>query len=535
MNSMFQKSLDNSLIAFLDSAEVQHALPQIRRGIEREMLRTTPHGALADSSHPHGLGSALTHPYITTDFAESQLELVTPATTDRDELYQTLATLHHAVARQLENAELVWSASMPPALPSEEAIRIGDYGSSNAGSLKRRYREGLANRYGKRMQMISGIHYNFSLPTAFWQALHAFEQRPLTLEEFTSERYFHLIRNVLRYGWIMPYLFGASPTADASYLANQHALPDGILPWDDSTIYGPWATSLRTSNLGYSSAEQSRYPLRFDSRQTYLADLCRVLKQPSERYTHLDTEQQLNGAVLQLENELYGSIRPKIVNAELRPIVAMQRHGVQYVELRSVDNNPYLAYGIDQHQGNFLDAFLTFCALMPSPEISDEERQIIATRQEIVSRQGRQPNLHLPTLEGDMALQTLGLALTTAMQPIAAALDSAYGTAGYQLSLQHQADKFADSELTPSAQLLTEMKAENVGHVAKLTALSRAHLAHYHQQGLTPESADYFEQLATESLANQTALENEPQPSFEQFFAQKYQLDCGCEPLQQAG
>src|SRR4030095_14922529 len=141
------------------------ALAGLRRGIEKESLRVRPDGTLATAPHPVPLGSALTHPLVTTDFSESQLELITGVHTSADACIEELTAIHQAVYRAIGD-ELLWCASMPCRLPEEAAIPIGRYGSSNVGRAKSVYRTGLSHRYGKRMQMISGIHYKFSLPRA---------------------------------------------------------------------------------------------------------------------------------------------------------------------------------------------------------------------------------------------------------------------------------------------------------------------------------------------------------------------------------
>ncbi|GAL02221.1 glutamate-cysteine ligase [Photobacterium aphoticum] len=190
--------------------------------------------------------------------------------------------------------------------------------------MKTLYRQGLANRYGRRMQTVSGIHYNFSLPEAFWQQLHQQTGSELSLSAFISSRYFHLIRNVLRHGWVVPYLFGASPALDSSYLAGrEHSLQ----ALDDETFYLPWATSLRLSNLGYGSSEQSQHAISYNNKAAYLNDLYRLLTLQSDGYAGIDAGEQVNTSVLQMENELYGAIRPKIVSEDLRPLYAMCAKG----------------------------------------------------------------------------------------------------------------------------------------------------------------------------------------------------------------
>lgn len=520
------KYLEPSMLSFLNDDDAMSTLHDIRRGIERELIRTTPKSCISNLSHPEVLGSALTHPYITTDFAEAQLELVTPAMTERKAMFDSLASLHHFVATHLPENEIMWGASMPPVLLSDDEITIAAYGTSNAGQHKVRYREGLANRYGKRMQLISGIHYNFSLPDSFWVTLHAHMGSELPLNDFISERYFHLIRNVLRNGWIIPYLFGISPAVDKSYVTNQD---HPLRVFDEDTYYLPWATSLRLSNMGYSSNEQSLYPTSFNSKQEYLTDLCHALMTPSTRYTHLNADQQLNGSVLQLENELYGSVRPKIVNDQLRPLYAMCHHGIQYIELRSLDNNPLLPLGISEEQSHFLDAFLTYNALTPSSELTNDERILIARRQELVATEGRKEGLLLPTLQGDVELSDLGFELLDAMMPIATWLDNAFVTEGHKQGIERERVKFVDSNLTPSAQMLAMMKDEKLSYKLATQRLSEVHFKQHQDATIDEEEMGNLTRLVTESLVKQHQMEAQQDMSFDEFIQKKNYLQCDCE------
>ncbi|MFC1236211.1 glutamate--cysteine ligase [Vibrio sp. F74] len=519
--------INESLLAFIASDDVKETLQSVRRGIEREMVRVTPNGGLSHRPHPESLGSALTHPYITTDFSEAQLELVTPAVTDRKETFKTLASLHHFVASHLNEGESIWAASMPPTLPFDSDIAIASYGTSNAGIAKTRYREGLANRYGKRMQLISGIHYNFSLPESFWRALHAHTKSKLPLETFISERYFHLIRNVLRNGWIIPYLFGASPAVDKSYLRDQsHALDR----WDSTTDYLPWATSLRLSNLGYSSSEQSRFPMSFNNKQDYLTGLCHALTQPSDRYTHLAEDQQLNDSVLQLENELYGSVRPKIVNAQMRPLVAMCNYGVEYIELRSLDNNPFLPFGLDEQQSQFIDLFLLYSALTPSPVMSEQESTLIMERQELVATQGRKPSLMLPAMNGEVSLTDLAKPLMSMLTEMARSMDTAQKNNGYEKAVMREQAKFDDRQLTPSAQILAAMKQENVSFTTLIKGYSEEHKQGYLSNTLSVDEMNQLETLVDKSLLEQKQLEAVKEVNFDEYLTQKSLIDCEVPP-----
>lgn len=145
------------------------ALKGIQRGLERETLRVNADGTLATTGHPEALGSALTHKWITTDFAEALLEFITPVDGDIEHMLTFMRDLHRYTARNMGD-ERMWPLSMPCYIAEGQDIELAQYGTSNTGRFKTLYREGLKNRYGALMQTISGVHYNFSLPMAFWQA-----------------------------------------------------------------------------------------------------------------------------------------------------------------------------------------------------------------------------------------------------------------------------------------------------------------------------------------------------------------------------
>jgi glutamate--cysteine ligase len=227
----------------------------IHRGIEKESLRVRPDGMLSDRPHPQGLGSALTHPHITTDFSESQPELITGVHRDIGACLQQLTEIHQIVYRNIGD-EILWGASMPCGLPDDDSIPIGRYGVSNVGTAKTVYRQGLANRYGRRMQTISGIHYNFSLPEEAWPQLQRADGRSGPGQDYQTEVYFALIRNFRRHSWLLLYLFGASPAVCGSFVEDRlHGL-EALKP---GVMYLPYATSLRMGPLGYQSDAPNRY------------------------------------------------------------------------------------------------------------------------------------------------------------------------------------------------------------------------------------------------------------------------------------
>ncbi|WP_413701040.1 glutamate--cysteine ligase [Psychromonas sp. KJ10-10] len=331
------------------------------RGIEREALRIKPDGKLSETPHPYAFGSALCHDSITTDFAESLLEFITPVAKDVHQLFDYLNDIHHYVACHLENNEALWPISMPCYVQSEENVELAQYGKSNIGTMKTTYRQGLKNRYGSMMQIISGVHYNFSLPASFWPTWSEIHQSELTGNEAQSAGYLGLIRNYFRYGWVIPYLFGASPALCKSFLQGKKS-DFNFKEVGKGTIYLPYATSLRLSDLGYTNSAQSSLNICYNSVDNYIASVHKALHKKASQFEKLgikngDEYIQLNDNVLQIENELYASIRPKRVTKNLEtPSQALNARGIEYVEIRSLDVNPFCKLGITEEQVNFLDS-----------------------------------------------------------------------------------------------------------------------------------------------------------------------------------
>lgn len=292
------------------------AMKGIGRGIERETLRVRPNGHVATTGHPESLGSALTHKWITTDFAETLLEFITPVNDNIEQLLSFLRDIHRHASREL-GEERMWPMSMPCLIDDVEQIELAQYGSSNIGKMKTLYREGLKNRYGALMQLISGVHYNFSLPLTFWQVWAGVDDAT-SGQEVISDGYLRLIRNYYRFGWVIPYLFGASPAICSSFLQGKET----TLPFERSEkgmLWLPYATSLRLSDLGYTNKSQSGLGITFNNLTDYVRALKAAIKTPSANYAELGIKDdkghwlQLNTNVLQIENEFYAPIRPKRV------------------------------------------------------------------------------------------------------------------------------------------------------------------------------------------------------------------------------
>lgn len=498
-------------------------LQSIKRGVEREGLRVTPLATLAVTDHPKALGSTLTHPYITTDYAEALLELITGTHKSVGELYAELKHIQQFVASKLDN-EVFWNQSMPAHLPDEEDIRIGWYGPSNQGLFRNIYRRGLAERYGKRMQCIAGVHYNLSFPDQFWQDLQ-FPGGDLQTQR--TNGYLALIRNFTRYAWLLMYLFGASPVVSSDFLTG-HRLPLEQVGPDTYTL--PWATSLRMSDLGYQNKEaQAELQLCYNDLNTFLMRMWRAVTSPWPDYEKIGTHRngewiQLNNNILQIENEYYSNIRPKRnPTAGERPLSALAENGIEYIEVRCLDIDPYDAAGLSLESSYFIDTFLLFCVTEASPFFSEggfcQDSQDNFAK---VVRQGRKPGLLLKDPDAnEISLQEWGHQILTRMQPYARALDEGQGLDNiHQKALAAQEKKILNAQLCPSARLLEDISSSGLSFVEFTLQQSQRQQAQLNAHPLPLEVAQRFEELALESIHEQKKIESEPQTeSFEQYLA----------------
>ena len=495
-------------------------LSQCLHGIERECLRVDGHGELALTPHPRALGSALTHPKITTDYSEALLEFITGTETNPERTLAELDAIHRYTYSKLGD-EFLWSPSMPGRLPEEPQIPIAEYGSSNIGRLKYVYRQGLALRYGKTMQCIAGIHYNFSLPEALWSVLQADERDDRPQQDYQSWRYIALIRNFRRYSWLLMYLFGASPALDASFMRGRSHQLEQL---DDETLYLPYATSLRMSDLGYQSNAQADLTPCYDDLPSYTSSLHKAVSTPYREYVAQGTKdadgnwQQLNTNVLQIENEYYSNIRPKRVTATgERPLHALRARGIQYIEVRCLDINPFLPLGIDLNESRFLDAFLLFCALQQSPCLVEGECRASNDNFLKVVKEGRKPGLELRRGGENVTLQAWASELIDAIGKVAALLDQSNGGEQHAQALAAQQAKIADSALTPSAQVLDALRSNGESFGEFALRQTRQHADYFRSHRLPEADTAWFDGTARDSLAQQAEMEASDTQDFDSF------------------
>jgi glutamate--cysteine ligase len=512
-------------LALLDDDAHRSLLGQGLRGIERETLRIDRHGHLARTPHPALLGAALTHPQITTDYAEALLEFITPAEHDIGLALNQLDAIHRFAYSRLGD-EMLWSASMPCELPPEDEIAIAWYGKSNIGMLKHVYRRGLALRYGKAMQCIAGIHYNYSLPEKLWNLLQVNEgipeERRRPLRDFQSESYIAMIRNFRRYSWLLMYLFGASPVLAKGFLRDRAHNLESL---SGDTLYLPYATSLRMSDLGYQNDAQAGLRPHENSLESYVTSLMDAVNRPYEPYGQVGTKKdgewiQLSTNVLQIENEYYSTIRPKrVIRTGERPVQALCNRGVQYIEVRCMDIDPFEPVGISLETGRFLDVFLLFCALEESPAISALEGQVHARNFGRTVKEGRRPGLTLTRGDDEVALTEWALELVERLRPLARLLDDGHNEgAVHEAALDVQKARIEDPDKTPSARVLAEVKA--IGSAAQFALRqSEAHAAYFRESPLMPAEEAMFEEMTAASLAEQAAIEQGDKVGFDDFVA----------------
>ncbi|WP_201504512.1 glutamate--cysteine ligase [Psychrobacter aestuarii] len=494
------------------------------RGIEKEGLRVKPDGTLAQTPHPQALGSKLTHPFITTDYSESLLELITEPKATPKAALGMLRQLHVLVHKALPEDELMWPLSMPCRLSLDDNdIPLADYGSSNTGKLKTLYRSGLGIRYGRRMQTIAGLHYNLSFGDDLFSAWHQAIDSEQDFADFKNDKYLGLIRNFKRMTALVLYLLGASPSVNASFVAGRE---HDLVLMNDSTYYKPAATSLRMGKLGYTNSVQEHLDIRYNHLPEYVDGLRRAIRTPHEGFARLGLDDetgtpiQINNHILQIENEYYSPIRPKqIALSGETPTEALERRGIAYVEFRAIDLDPYSDVGIRLSSACFLEVLALYCLLSDSPELFPEEEEMIGVNIERVVNEGRKKALTVLSDGQDVPLESWMLRHLCKMQPLAALLDAHHGGNDYRTAVALMQGKAGHSESTISAQVLSD--SERLGDLWRLgISLAQQHQEQLLEQTLSPNTQAKYEVLAEKSVLQQSDIERDDTTGFDVFLAQ---------------
>jgi glutamate--cysteine ligase len=496
----------------------------ICRGIEKESLRVTPDGTLSQTPHPRALGSALTHGSITTDYSESLLEFITPVSSSISETLQTLEDIHAFVYRHIDN-ERLWSASMPCIVAGDAGIPVARYGSSNVGRMKTVYRYGLGNRYGRLMQAIAGVHYNFSMPDQYWPQAQAADGDSGPLQDYITKRYLALIRNFHRWSWLLIYLYGASPAVCASFMRGRRDHPLEPFDAEGNSLHLPYATALRMGDLGYNSSAQSSLRVCYNSLDNYLATLSEAILTPHPDYAIFNGKRdgeymQLNDSLLQIENEFYSTIRPKRPGGSGEtPLTALRERGIEYVEVRCIDVSPFHPLGIDSEQIRFLDSFLLYCLTEDSPACDEDQQQRQAANRTTVVNRGREPGITLEAPSGARSLSGWAEELLAKITGSAELLDKAHGGSAYQSAVQEQLAKVrGDSEL-PSARVLREMREEGMPYYRFAMSYSERWAERFRHQPVEAETIAALENEGRASLQRQADIEAADTENFEDYLS----------------
>lgn len=475
-------------------------------------------GGISQTPHPKAFGCALTHPHITTDFSESLIELVTPPSHSAGEMLGFLAKTQQYLYHHLPKDQNFWPSSMPCVIRGETPIPIAQYGCSNQGQMKTVYRRGLANRYGSVMQVIAGIHFNYSFSADFFRQYYLLKAPHQTLRGFTDQSYMGLTRNVVRYGWLMPYLFGASSAVCKSFLKGYHR--HSLVEFNGSTLYEPYATSLRMGDVGYQNlrGDEAGVKASYNSLGHYIHSLKAGMGTVCDEYARRGVKkegqyQQLNAHILQIENEYYASVRPKpeMVSGK-KPLDALEENGIAYIELRSLDINPNLALGIGTTQVLFLEAFLLFCLLEESPIISSREQVEIDDNDRVVAHRGREPGLLLRSQGQSVGLQTLGRGVMDKVLLCAGLLGAEYQEAVVEIG-----KRIENAELTPSAGILRAMRTQKQGFFDWTEALAKRHQQEALAGAVDEAHFAYLTQQAKLSCQRQLEIEQADDESFDEY------------------
>lgn len=480
------------------------------KGIEKESLRVASDGGLSMRDHPTGLGSALTNRYITTDFSEALLEFVTPAFETTWEALHCVCDIHQFTYAQLGD-EMLWPASMPCRIPDDESIPLARYGSSNVGQMKTIYRRGLGHRYGRQMQTIAGVHFNYSVPKHFWETYRGILGSSEAVDEFRSEQYLGLIRNFNRMGWIVLYLFGASPALCKSFVGGRAA---EMQSFNDETYFEPFGTSLRMSDLGYSNQNQSRINISLNGLDEYVRDLSKAIATREPSYEEIGVKvdgeyRQLNTNLLQIENEFYSPVRPKrVADSGERPTAALERGGIEYVEIRSLDINLFDPCGVNQNTMRFMESMLLYCLLLDSPKFDSDELKEVASNQAQTAKRGRDPDLRLTRNGASTSIREWAGEILDGVMSVATEIDRHDDNDSYAEAVNLMKGLVASPDETPSARIITELESANTGFFRFALEMAKSH-RDYFASITQPDAAsmERFRSEAEESLRRQRDIE----------------------------
>ncbi|MFH0332607.1 bifunctional glutamate--cysteine ligase GshA/glutathione synthetase GshB [Clostridium perfringens] len=357
-------NLDNGLLKIIKDESLEDYFIKANFGLEKENVRVTERGNLALTPHPKAFGDRENNPYIKTDFSESQLEMVTPICNTLEEVYSFICNLNKVVSLEImKNGEFLWPQSNPPILPREEEISIAKL-SNREDEL---YRENLSYKYGKKKQVISGIHYNFSFKEEFIKLLYKELKVKKDFREFKDDIYLRMARNFQKYHWLLIYLTGASPVFHESYI--DEIKEEGEKLGEDS-YYIKDDTSLRNSSYGYKNKKD--YYVSYNSIEEYASDIKNLVK---------DKE-------IQSIKEYYNPIRLKSLGSE-DMLESLLNKGIDYLEVRLLDLDPLSVQGVNKETLYLVHLFMIYTLLKENKEITYKDQEEFFKNHDMVSLKGR--------------------------------------------------------------------------------------------------------------------------------------------------
>src|SRR5690625_846948 len=458
----------NQVRDFFKKTNTTHLLTAGQWGIERETHRMNSDGTIALTPQPDAFIDPKIQKYITVDFGENQLEFITKPYEELDSLFDELDCIHK-YAYQHINGELMWPFSMPPRLPEEEIIPLAEFPYLEDGLEKEVYRRGLAVRYGKKLQMISGIHYNYSLDDQLIDLLHQEFAPEQSRQSFVNQLYLKIGRNMLRYRWLLVYLYGAAPVIDSSYdsviedkINNNQS--DWLAQFFDRDDFLKYVTSYRTSRFGYSTEVEDKYQVSYDTLEGYIADLRKILSTENENYRKIGTEKdgkiiQLNTNELQIEAEFYAPVRFRQIQKDGETLLdALDKRGISYFELRIHDLNPFSKVGITKEQVQFTHLMILMSLFDECDGLSDEQQIFTNQNHQLVALFGRKPGLNLYLDNGEkIEMKAWANSIFEKITRLATFIDQDNGNTYYADLVAAERQKLDDPSAILSERIMAEL------------------------------------------------------------------------------
>lgn len=498
-------------VSFLNEIKPSIGLGKI--GIEKECFRFN-HSGISSSEHPKSLGSALTNRFITTDFSEGLLEFVTAPFEKHTAAINFLDNIHFFALDRLQN-ELLLPFSIPPNVISEDEIIIAHYGSSNLAKLKMTYRKGLSSRYGNFMQAISGIHFNYSLHPETIEIIISREKQ--NRHKFSkSDIYFRTIRNLNRFNWIIIYLFGSSPVINRNLLTANKTKYKRI----NDMYLMEHATSMRMSDIGYYVKEQEKLDVSLNNLEEHVESLRKYTTLVNPKFekiqnTTKNIQSQISPAYLQIEDEYYSNARPKssLISGE-RMISKLKKTGVDYIELRTLDVNPFEKAGIGIDDLKFLEAFMIFCTLFNSPEMSFKEIKAARHNDLLVSKYGRKDSLILNREGKQVTLKAWATEILSLMEPI-------FDLLSFDRSLINIfEERIKNIDQTLSSKLIDLMDSERLNYIDLAEKIALSHKDEYEKHFKKSNNIqDTLSKEAINSIKKQEEIEHNSDESFNEYLS----------------